>query len=53
MPSDPIFLAVCFQTFHILGGKHLFTQALDPKSVLQSEPPFAEFFADPKGQLLL
>ena len=48
MPSDPILPAVCFQNFCILGGMHSFTQALDPRSVLQSEPPFAEFLADPQ-----
>ena len=46
--------AVCLHNFCILGGTHLFTQAFsDPRSVLQSEPPFAELLADPqKGQLL-
>ena len=55
MPSDPILPAVCLQNFCILGRTHLFTQAFsDPRSVLQSILPFAEFLADPqKGQLLL
>ena len=54
MLSDPVLLAVYFQNFCILGETHLFTQTFsDPRSVLQSEPPFAEFLADPqKGQLL-
>ena len=48
MPSDPIFLAVCLQNFCIFGRKYLFIQAFsDPRSVLQFEPPFAEFLADP------
>ena len=55
MFSDPIFPAVCLQNFCFFGGTHLFTQTFsDPKSVLQSEPPFAEFLADPqKDQLFL
>ena len=55
IPSDPILPAVCLQNFCILGGTHLFTQAFsNPRSVLQSEPLFAELLADPqKGQLLL
>ena len=53
MLSDPIFPAICLQNFYILSGMHSFTQASDLRSVLQSEPPFAESFADPKGQLLL
>ena len=55
MPSDLILPAVYLQNFRILGGTHLFTQAFsDPRSVLQSEPTFAEFFTDPqKSQLLL
>ena len=49
MPSDPVFPAIYFQNFCILGGTHLFTQAfLDPRSVLQSKLLFAEFFADPQ-----
>ena len=31
---------------------HLFTQASDLRSILQSEPSFAESFADSEGQLL-
>ena len=53
MPSDPIFSAICLQNFYILGGTHLFTQASDPRSVLQSEPPFAESLTDLKDQLFL
>ena len=55
MPSDPVLPAICLQNFCIFGGTHSFTQVfLDPRSVLQSEPPFAKFLADPqKGQLLL
>ena len=49
MPSDPIFLVICLQNFRILGRTHLVIQAFsDPRSVLQSEPPFAEFLADPQ-----
>ena len=53
MPSDTVLPAVCLQNFRILGGTYLFTQAFsDPRSVLQSEFPFAEFLTDPqKGQL--
>ena len=48
-PSDLILLAVCLQNFCILGGTRLFTQAFsDPRSVLQSKPPFAEFLANPQ-----
>ena len=46
MPFDPIFSAVYFQNFCILGKTHLFTQTSDPRSVLQSESPFTESFAD-------
>ena len=49
MSSNPVLPAVYLQNFCILGGTHLFTLAfLDPRSVLQSEPPFAEFLADPQ-----
>ena len=49
MLFDPIFPAVCLQNFCILGETHLFTKAfLDLRSILQSEPPFAEFLADPQ-----
>ena len=42
-----IFPTVYLQNFCILGRMHLFIQAfLDPGSVLQSKPLFAEFLAD-------
>ena len=54
MSSDHIIPAICLKNFCILGRMHLLTQVFsNPKSVLQSEPPFAEFFADLKGQLFL
>ena len=46
---DLILPAIYLQNFYILNGTHLFTQAFsDPRSVLQFEPPFAKFFANPQ-----